>query len=226
MNRFNLIFSIILSLLPGLLGCEKKIQSSNAIWFSKPGKYFEEAFPLGNGFIGMMIKGGVPSEDIILNESSLWSGGPVDANMNPEAWKNLGPVRNALFSEKYELAQNLVKKIQGKFSDSFLPLGNLKINFDDSDSISGYRRELYMNTGIATVNYLSDNKQFHREYFVSNPDRVAVIRLKGDSPGSLNFTLFSNSLLKFKTHTENNDFIMDGLAPVHAEPVYNNVPDP
>jgi alpha-L-fucosidase 2 len=226
MNR-KFSFSILMVILVAFISCSRNKKPETAFWFDKPAKYFEEAFPLGNGFIGMMVKGGVPSEDLILNESSLWSGGPVDPNMNPEAWKNLEPVRKALFSENYKLAQELVKKMQGKFSQSFAPLGNLKINFFHPDSVNDYKRNLDLSTGIATVDYSSDNKKFHREFFVSNPDRVAVIHLKGETPASLNFTLFSTSLLRYKTLIENNDFIMDGVAPIHAEPNYNrNVPNP
>ncbi|MFN8242008.1 MAG: glycoside hydrolase N-terminal domain-containing protein [Bacteroidales bacterium] len=54
-------------------------------WFDKPATRFEEAFPLGNGFSGLMVNGGVKEENLLLNESTLWSGKPVDANMNPDA---------------------------------------------------------------------------------------------------------------------------------------------
>jgi len=226
MNNSKLLHLFIIIIISALSSCSRNEQPINIVWFDKPAKYFEEAFPLGNGFIGMMVKGGAPSEDLVLNESSLWTGGPVDPNMNPEAWKNLEAVRKALFSEKYKLAEELVKKMQGKFSESYAPLGNLKIVFNHSDSITNYKRELDLSTGIATVDYSSDNKQYHREFFISNPDRVAVILLKGDTPASLNFTLFSTSLLKFTIQTRNNDFIMDGLVPIHAEPNYNgNVPN-
>jgi alpha-L-fucosidase 2 len=227
MNNNKLLFSFFLIFLAVFVNCNRNVQPEKTVWFDKPAKYFEEAFPLGNGFIGMMVKGGAPEEDLILNESSLWTGGPVDPNMNPDTWKNLVAVRKALFSENYKLAQDLVKKMQGKFSESYAPLGNLRIVFNHPDSLENYKRELNLNTGIATVDYSSDNKQFHREIFTSNPDRVAVIFLKGESPQSLNFTLFSTSLLKYKTRVQNSDFIMDGLAPIHAEPNYNrNVPNP
>jgi alpha-L-fucosidase 2 len=219
--------SLLIITTAAIISCTSKEQLSKTVWFDKPAKYFEEAFPLGNGFIGMMVKGGAPSEDLILNESSLWTGGPVDPNMNPDAWKNLESVRKALFSEDYKLAEKLVKKMQGKFSESYAPLGNLKLSFDNSDSINDYKRELDLSTGISTVDYSSDRNKYHREYFVSNPDRVAVIYLKGETKASLNFKLFSTSLLKFKTGILNNDYIMDGVAPVHAEPNYNrNVPNP
>jgi len=218
-NNF-LYFLVIIVTSVVLTGCSRDERPEKIVWFDQPAKYFEESFPLGNGFMGMMVKGGAPSEDLILNESSLWTGGPVDPNMNPEAWKNLAGVRKALFEENYKLAQELVKKMQGKFSESYAPLGNLKILFDHSDSLQNYKRILDLSTGITTVDYSSANKKFHREYFVSNPDRVAVILIKGEYSASLNFTLFSTSLLKYKTSVQNNILIMDGLAPVHAEPEY------
>lgn len=227
MNDRKLLYFFLIIVISAFISCSRNGQQRNIVWFDRPANYFEEAFPIGNGFIGMMVKGGAPFEDITLNESSLWTGGPVDPNMNPEAWKNLDAVRKALFSENYKLAEELVKKMQGKFSESFAPLGSLKITFKHSDSISNYKRKLDLSTGVATVDYLSDRKHYHRELFISNPDRVAVILLKGEAPSSLSFTISSTSLLKFKTFAQNNDFIMDGLAPVHAEPNYNtDVRDP
>jgi alpha-L-fucosidase 2 len=220
MKSQNLLLFVAFFLLAILSGCSNNEPPKKTVWFDKPAKYFEEAFPLGNGFIGMMVKGGVSSEDLILNESSLWTGGPVDPNMNPDAWKNLENVRKVLFSENYKVAEILVKKMQGKFSESYAPLGNLKMKFESTDSVTGYKRILDLSTGIASVDYTNDNHKFHRDFFVSNPDRVAVISLKSETPGTLNFTLFSTSLLKYKTLAEKNDFIMDGVAPIHADPNY------
>jgi len=225
LSRYSV--SLIIILLLVFYSCKRDSPSETKIWFDKPATYFEEAFPLGNGFTGMMVNGGISLENLILNESTLWSGGPVDTNINSEVWKNLEPVRKALFSEDYKLAQERVRKMQGKFSESFAPLGNLKILFKNSDTIKNYRRELDLSSGMAYVDYTDDNIRFHREYFVSNPDRVAVILLRSDIPGSLNFTIFSTSLLKYKIGIENSDYIMDGLAPIHSEPNYNqNVLNP
>ncbi len=207
-------------------GCLTNKPAEYIVWFDKPASCFEEAFPLGNGFTGMMIKGDPFIEDIVLNESSLWTGGPVDPYMNPDAWKNLDPVRKALFAEDYKLAEQLTRNMQGKFSESYAPLGNLLINFPHADSIENYHRELDLSTGIAIVSYTCGKNSFRREFFVSNPDRVAVIHLTGSNPGSLDFTISSTSLFKSSTFTGNATLIMDGHVPVHAEPNYNNVPDP
>ena len=226
MNKFLLKAILLFAfVIPLVLSCGKK-GPHYTVWFDKPAGYFEEAFPLGNGFSGIMVKGGAPEEDLILNESTLWTGGPVDANMNPDAWKNLEAVRKALFSEDYKTAEKLVRNMQGRFSQSYAPLGNLKIKFNHSDSLLNYRRELDLESGVAGVSYSAAGSEFTREYFVSNPDRVAVIRLKTTAGGSLSFTLSSSSLLKHSAVAEGNELIMDGLTPVHAEPNYRgNMPD-
>jgi len=227
MKNRKITVAVLTILLALSAACKRSEQSANIIWFDKPATYFEEAFPLGNGFIGMIVKGGAPAEDLILNESSLWTGGPFEPDMNPDAWKNLEDVRSALFSENYKLAEELVRKMQGKFSESYAPPGNLRLRFNHNDSLFDYKRILDLSTGVATVDYSSGNNSFHREYFVSNPDRVAVILLQGDTPGSLDFTMFSSSLLKNRIEYRNTGLIMDGLAPVHAEPNYiRNVREP
>ena len=53
--------------------------------YDKPAAAFEEALPLGNGRLGAMVFGGPASERIMLNESTLWTGGPIDPAVNPEA---------------------------------------------------------------------------------------------------------------------------------------------
>ncbi|MEN7551873.1 glycoside hydrolase N-terminal domain-containing protein [Rapidithrix thailandica] len=45
------------------------------MWFDKPGKSFEESCPIGNGRLGAMDLGGIATDRIVLNESSMWSGG-------------------------------------------------------------------------------------------------------------------------------------------------------
>ena len=47
-----------------------------SVWFDRPGRTFHEATVLGNGRLGAMDLGGVSKDRIVLNESSLWSGGP------------------------------------------------------------------------------------------------------------------------------------------------------
>ncbi len=68
-----------------------------SVWFTQPGRSFHEACVLGNGRLGVMDFGGVEVDRLVLNESSMWSGGPYEAD-RPDAWKCLPAVREKLFA--------------------------------------------------------------------------------------------------------------------------------
>ena len=57
-------------------------QSAHTLWYAQPAQYFEETLVLGNGKTGASVFGGVETDKIFLNDATLWSGEPVDANMN------------------------------------------------------------------------------------------------------------------------------------------------
>ena len=46
------------------------------LWYNEPASSWEEALPLGNGRLGVMVFGNPSNERIQLNEDSMWSGGP------------------------------------------------------------------------------------------------------------------------------------------------------
>lgn len=56
-------------------------------------------------------------------------------------------------------------------------------------AVTDYRRALNLNEAIKTVTYQSEGVRYQREYFVSYPDDVMVIRFTADQPGSLSFTV-------------------------------------
>ncbi|CAH0993930.1 hypothetical protein EMA8858_00035 [Emticicia aquatica] len=221
MKKYN--FSIILLLFTfiGVFG-----QSTNTLWYKQPAQYFEESLVLGNGKIGATVFGGVNSDKIYLNDATLWSGGPVNANMNPEAYKNLPAIREALQNEDYKLADKLNKKLQGKFSESFAPLGTMYINSDEPKEYTNYYRELNISEAISKVSYEVKGVKFTREYFVSYPDQIMVIKLTSSQKGALSFDVKFNSLLKYKTITTKNTLQINGYAPIHAEPSYRKSDNP
>lgn len=54
---------------------------------------------------------------------------------------------------------------------------------------SNYQRGLILNNAVAYVNYDCNGVHYEREYFMSYPDKVLVIRLKAGKPGKLSFTI-------------------------------------
>ena len=177
--------------------------------------------PLGNGRIGAMVYGGVPSEHILLNEETLWAGGPVHPDMNPEAVEYLPKVRKALFNGDYPLADKIIRNMQGKFSQSFLPLGDLYIDFQHKGGLEEYYRDLDIRNAIATTRYRIGPTTYTREVFVSYPDQLLIIKLSASEPKALSFALRSTSQLMHSLRTTpDNRLILQGRAPVHAEPNY------
>ena len=62
---------------------------------------------------GAMVFGGVDDELLQLNESSLWSGGPVLHHVNDQAPFYLALCRNALLKNEFDSAEYYAKKMQG-----------------------------------------------------------------------------------------------------------------
>src|ERR1700733_2553540 len=74
------------------------------LWYDKPASQWEETLPLGNGRLGMMPDGGISKESIVLNDITLWSGAPQDAN-NYNAYKSLPEIRKLISEGKNDEAQ-------------------------------------------------------------------------------------------------------------------------
>ena len=158
-----------------------------------------KALPVGNGFLGAMIFGGVNREIIQLNEKTLWSGSPDDNN-NPVAAESLGKIRQLLFEKKYREANELTSKTQvckgvgsGGGSGAKAPygsyqtLGDLSLDFGKNSVYTNYTRELDLNHGVAKISYDQEGIVYKREIFVSYPDRVLVIHLTASKKRSLSF---------------------------------------
>jgi alpha-L-fucosidase 2 len=195
-------------------------QSTEKLWYKLPAQYFEESLVLGNGRIGASVFGDVESDKIFLNDATLWSGEPVDPEMNPEAFKNIPAIREALKNENYKLADELQRKVQGKFSESYAPLGTMYIDFKTEGKPQNYYRELDISTAISVVKYEVGGVKYTREYFISHPDKVFVIRLTSDKKGKLEFDLKFGSLLKHTIEITGNKVTANGYAPIVAMPNY------
>ncbi len=174
-------------------------QTDKVLMYDKPAQFFEESLALGNGTMGASVHGGIQTDKIFLNDITLWAGEPVDnEKINTEAHTFLPLVRAALKAENYKLADSLNRKMQGKEVAAYMPLGTLFIDMKHDSTATNYVRRLNLNNAVATTFYTINGVEFTREYFVSQPDKVMVIRLKASRKQKLSFALRFNSLLPFK----------------------------
>jgi alpha-L-fucosidase 2 len=194
--------------------------ASTVLWYRQPAKIWMEALPIGNGRLGAMVFGGMDEEVLALNEDTLWSGPPLHDWNNPEAWQYLAEVRRLLLEEHdYVRADELTRKMQGPYNESYQPLGNLRLKFG-AVGISGYRRELNLETAVVTITWEAEGAQFRREIFASAPDQVIVVRLTCDRPGRIGFTATMDSLLRAAAGVGSEELALRGKAPSHVDPNY------
>ncbi len=198
-------------------------QSPLKLWYNKPATTWTEALPIGNGRLGAMVFGNVEEELIQLNEATLWSGGPVTTNVNPASPQYLQPLRDALFKSDYKTADALAHKMQGLYSESYMPLGDLLIKQSFAGKTpTNYYRDLNIEDGIATTKYTIDKVDYKREIFASAPNHLIVIKLSANQQKKLNITVATKSILKYSIANDKNILVLKGKAPSHVEPSYYN----
>ncbi len=167
-------------------------------------KQWAQALPVGNGRLGAMVFGGTSFERIQLNEETLRDGGPIDRN-NPNAIDYLPEVRRLLFEGNVQEAQNLLNtKMLGMppRAKDYETLGDLWLTFPGITSMENYRRELDLDTGIASVTFESGGVTYTREVFASDPDQVVVVHMTADRPGSITCSVTLDRQLNYHVWSE------------------------
>ncbi len=217
----NLSSFILIFLLLTLFSCnrfaepDREIDPSLMLWYDKPATEWVEALPLGNGRLGAMVYGETENETIQFNEETLWSGQPHDY-ANPGAHNYLDDLRRLLWEGKQDEAHELgnehfMSQPFGQFS--YLPFGNVLLNFPGHDDVTSYQRRLDLKNALSTVFYESDGVRFKREVFASEPGQAVVIRLESSKNGELNFNAGLDSPHeKWDVSVDGDQIIMKGQA--------------
>ena len=173
--------------------------------FKNSAREFTEALPIGNGRLGAMIYGEIMREQIVLNESSMWSGSEEETDRE-DAKEALPKIRELLSQGKnYEAEQVFSKHFTclGKGSNyahgSTVPfgcyqvLGRLHLSYfqalsfgrESCDCVKDYKRRLNIETGEATVSFETFGIQFQRSYFVSKEQEAIYIHLTASEKGKV-----------------------------------------
>jgi alpha-L-fucosidase 2 len=223
-NIFLLFLALNTFISPICFGQDRNLN----LWYNKPAKQWEETLPLGNGRLGMMPDGNVINENIVLNDITLWSGGPQDAN-NYGAFRRLPEVRRLLLEGKNDEAQVIINKDfickgagSGSGNGADVPFGSyqlladlhLKFEYPEKDSanlrVENYKRGLSLKDALATCSYRINGVTYTREYFTSFGDDVNMIRISADKPGQLNFRVAIDRPERYTTKRIGDDLEISG----------------
>lgn len=198
--------------------------------YEKPAQsWMNEALPIGNGYMGAMVYGGVGRDEIQLSEESIWAGGPGSSSAynygnKKESWKRLPEVRQLLVDGKIEEAARLAEKYftgethqakaSGEFGDygSQQPFGSLFVEPILADTTySGYERYLDISESVAGASYQRAGIQFTQEYFASYPARLVVARYTNDAPQGVDYRIsFETPHVLFKESLKDNRIVITG----------------
>ena len=184
----------------------------NKICFREEAKDWNEALPIGNGFLGAMVFGKTGTERLQINEDSVWTGSFME-RVNPDARENYTKVRELLLNGEIEQAELLAERSMYAtypHMRHYQTLGDVWIDFykqrgktvfkkdqggllsvqHESVEVQTYNRELDISRAVGKIQYESEKGKYEREFFASNPDHIIVYQMKSVDGELLNFDLF------------------------------------
>jgi alpha-L-fucosidase 2 len=190
MSNRKIICIVLAGLSVASVGVVNAGQQLN-LWYERAAEKWTEALPVGNGRLGAMVFGGTTNERIQLNEDTVWAGPPVPEDRKG-AYVHIEKARELFFEGKYSEGQKLIQdNVMGpRISPrSYQTLGNLRIKTPVEAKCSSYRRELDLDTAVATTTFVQNGVRYVREVFSSPVDDVIVVRLTADKPESISVGL-------------------------------------
>lgn len=160
---------------------------------SKGADWEKHGLPIGNGRLGAMIGGGISSDEIQFNESTLWTGGPGSLGYTAGNWVKPRPgavqaVQADLTRERKLAPEGVAARLGQKpvGFGAYQDFGRLVLHMRGTTGKAGdYRRELSLDDAIASVSYVQDGVRYRRDYYASHTDGLIVIRLSADRPGRI-----------------------------------------
>ena len=110
-----------------------------AVYHVPGSDFYSQSLPIGNGFMGASVFGGVASERLLLNEQSIWSGGPgANANYNG----GMGKASAETNRNNLQIIRDYLSKQYQEFVGSYTPGVGVE-NTQDYPSKSAYINNLF-----------------------------------------------------------------------------------
>ncbi|MGG7508456.1 glycoside hydrolase family 95 protein [Plantibacter sp. YIM 135249] len=183
--------------------------STHELRYDRPAATWLEALPLGNGRLGAMVFGTPGRERFQLNDGTAWSGSPrseaefglVNAEVAADA---LAASRSALDLDDHASAISELQRLQGRYSQSYLPFADLFVDARPRGSNAGdvrsFSRHLDLRTAEHVVDYVlagrgstgsATGTRLVWRSSISHPDGVLLVTLEADAPVDLTVSLTS-----------------------------------
>ena len=188
------------------------MSSSTLLWYNSPAKAWTQSLPIGNGTLGAMIYGGASKELLCLNHDELWTGMPKNTVKEgaPEAFRKARDL--ALSGRLNEAQTELEENFQSVWSQAYMPLGNLEINFALKGRVKNYKRTLDLENALSTVEFTCSDVTYKREYLASYPSKTIAAKFSAEG-GRMSFSFGLTSKLRSRSFVEDDCVILEGDCP-------------
>ncbi|MDE6357396.1 MAG: glycoside hydrolase family 95 protein, partial [Eubacteriales bacterium] len=198
------------------------------LFFKKPAKEFTETLPIGNGKLGAMIYGEILREQIVLNESSMWSGSYEETDRK-DSFNYLEEIRKLISEDKnFEAEQLFLKHFTclGKGTNyahgadapfgCYQILGRLHISYfqatsfsrETSECVEDYKRILNIKNGLANVSFKTWDINYNRFYLASKKQKTIYIYLTASKENKINISIGLDRDERFNTKIINNNSLL------------------
>ncbi|WP_341838029.1 glycoside hydrolase N-terminal domain-containing protein [Chitinophaga pollutisoli] len=205
------------------LAASAQQRPDQTLTFSQPATHYQEALPLGNGTLGALVYGHPSRDRFVLNEISMWSGGPQEAD-NDTAYRVLPRIQEALLGGRNKDAQQLLQQYficKGKGSGhgaganvpygSYQTFGDLTLTWKDTSApVQQYRRRLDLSTATATTTWQRNGVTYTQEAWISQPANLLAIRITASRKGAISLTAAISRRERATVRTENGTIFMEG----------------
>lgn len=196
---------------------------TDRIYFDHPGDFGlweQTCLPIGNGYMGASMFGGIRTERVVLNEKTFWAGGPCAARPDyyggnhRDRYKYVKQVQEYLAAGEHKKAEELLPMLTGDGDfGSYLLLCDMVLDFDLPDEdVSGYCRSLDLNRSLYSCEFTSGGVKHTREAFASYPARIIAFRFTASEKGALGFTLSLDKTHSGNISAENSTLVYSGAA--------------
>ncbi len=205
----------------GVIGCNKYSDHEDYeqpmwLWYDKPASDWNEALPIGNGRLGMMIYGHPSNERMHLNEETIWAGEPGN-NIRSGIANSINETRALLKNKQYikaqKYAQNNIYSLNNGMP--YQPVGDLIMEVPSHSVYTDYYRELDITEAISYVSYSADSINFKKEWLSSLVDDVMVMRMTSDVAESISAKFYFESLQDHELRIIDNKIIIKGTTSGH-----------
>ena len=199
----------------------------NTIRFTTPGdfsKWEQDSHVIGNGRLGASFFGGIAKEKIVINEKTLWTGGP--SKQRPDyyggnkrnAYPDVKKVQELLHDGKYDEAAELLPKLTGlsEGAGAYQLLTNLYFEQKlDESLVTDYCRELDMDAGMVNMGFRMGGVLRSRTAFANYPSNVICITLSADIEASkgVNTVIYLGEYQNGTVRAEGNSIYLQGELP-------------